>query len=98
MSYSDSLIIVTLMSLVKCFFISMNKYFSEDPALIFASNLRSLRLSHGYTQARLAKITDLSPRQIIRYEQGVSEPTLTALIAIANVFNVSVDYLCGRNL
>jgi len=33
---------------------------------------------------------------IFNYEAGESSPTLEKLEALANVFDVSLDYLCGR--
>jgi transcriptional regulator with XRE-family HTH domain len=32
----------------------------------------------------------------IRYEIGTSEPTQEILVKIADIFNVSADYLLGR--
>lgn len=62
----------------------------------FSERLKMLRTQKNVLQSQLAKECNLSVRQIIRYEQGVSEPTMSALIALADYFDVSLDYLVGR--
>lgn len=38
----------------------------------------------------------VSQPSYIRYENGTSEPSQENLVKIANIFDVSVDYLLGR--
>lgn len=61
----------------------------------FKTNLRNLRIEKGITQPDLAKDLHVSNAIISYWETGKREPTLSALIAIANYFNVSLDYLTG---
>lgn len=58
--------------------------------------LKELRKARGISQLKLA--TDLNTNQntISRYETGEREPGIHELIAIADYFNISVDYLLGR--
>lgn len=42
-----------------------------------------------------AKLNITQP-SYIRYENGTSEPSLETLTKIADIFDVSVDYLLGR--
>lgn len=58
--------------------------------------LKELRNQHGYTQQQLADYLDITVRSYQRYESGDCEPPLVTLIAIADFFNVTVDYLLGR--
>ena len=58
--------------------------------------LKSLRLSSGVSQSQIAKAAKVSTTQYQNYEYGKSEPTATVLIALADFFDVSLDYLCGR--
>ena len=44
----------------------------------------------------LGELCGLSKDIIRKYEQGEREPTATSLIAIADYFEVSIDYLVGR--
>jgi transcriptional regulator with XRE-family HTH domain len=62
---------------------------------LFAVRLKDLR-----TNAKL-KAEDfvqfgISGRMIFKYERAEQSPTLEKLVALANVFGVSLDYLCGR--
>ena len=56
-----------------------------------------LRKIHNLTQKQLASETSLSVRGILNYELEVRIPTLEIAIALADYFNVSLDYLCGRS-
>ncbi len=49
----------------------------------------------NYSQLKLAKETGLTPAAISQYESNLRKPNADALKKIANVFNVSVDYLLG---
>jgi len=55
-----------------------------------------LRLAHGLTQQELAKHLGISPVTISGYENGHREPTIEMLERIADYFDVTVDYLLGR--
>ena len=57
--------------------------------------LKMLRKQVGLTQANLAKKLKISPSTIGMYEQGRREPDSEMLVKIAELFNVSVDYLIG---
>ena len=63
---------------------------------IFNNRLKELRDIHGIELKELAEIMDVSIRSYQRYESGEREPSIEQLIAIANYYNVSVDYLFGR--
>lgn len=59
--------------------------------------IKELRISKGLTQKQLAKETGLSERGLQNYELGERVPTLQATIALADFFDVSLDYLTGRS-
>ena len=63
---------------------------------IGSMRLKELRLSKNLSQIALAKSLEISPRNYQRYEYGEREPTVSTLTAIADFFNVSIDYLVGR--
>lgn len=63
----------------------------------FASRLRELRKERGLTQKQLAEQTGASERGIQNYELGVRSPAFDVLISLADFFDVSLDYLCGRS-
>lgn len=62
---------------------------------MFGELLRELRKDHGMTQAELAKQLFLSPLTISSYECGHSVPDDATKIKIAQLFDVSLDYLLG---
>ena len=58
--------------------------------------LKELREAHGLSQVRLAIDLNLNQNSVSRYENGTREADYKTLIAIADYFNVSLDYLLGR--
>lgn len=64
--------------------------------LPFSDNLRALRLAHNLTQKDIGALAGVTPITISSYESGKSVPTMHQLIAIADVLNVSLDALVGR--
>lgn len=64
---------------------------------LFNEHLKQLRQSHSVTQKQLAEFIGASERGIQNYEIGVRKPTYDVLIALADYFNVSLDYLVGRS-
>ena len=63
---------------------------------IFRERLLEQRRLYGYTQRQMAEKLNLSQPSYVRYENGTSEPTQENLVKIADLFDVSVDYLLGR--
>lgn len=63
----------------------------------FADRLRSLRQDNALTQQDIAQVLDVSKSSINMYERGQREPNLELLEAIADYFNVDMDYLIGRS-
>ncbi len=60
------------------------------------ANLKKLRKEHGYSQKALADLLGITQQAIYKYENLSVEPDIRTLIGIADIFNVSVDYLIGR--
>ena len=58
--------------------------------------LKELRTSRKISQVKLAMDLNLTQNSISRYENGEREADYDTLVAIADYFNVSVDYLLGR--
>lgn len=63
----------------------------------FPEKLKMLREKHGYTQQRLADSLHVTKNSISHYERNISMPDLDILCAIADIFDVSLDYLLGRS-
>ena len=62
----------------------------------FAERLKSLRREKGWSQQRLADELDLSKSSVNMYERGEREPGFETMEAIADLFNVDMNYLYGR--
>lgn len=52
--------------------------------------LRELRISHGATQAEVAKVIDVSPQQYQKYEDAQSRCSLPYLITLSKHFEVHI--------
>ena len=63
----------------------------------FAKVFKSLRTQHKLTQQELATKLGVSRSAIGMYENGEREPDFETLEAIADFFNVDMDYLIGRS-
>lgn len=61
-----------------------------------ATRLKELRTSREILAKDMAANLDLSYRNYQRYENGDIDIPCTKLIALADFFGVSVDYLVGR--
>ncbi|MCI8350739.1 MAG: helix-turn-helix transcriptional regulator [Oscillospiraceae bacterium] len=64
---------------------------------IFGEHLRNIRKSRHLTQKQLAINIGASERGIQQYELGERKPAYDMLIALADYFDVSLDYLVGRS-
>lgn len=62
----------------------------------FSKRLVELRQSRNLTQKQLARELNLSEVGIQNYEGERRKPAFDILIALADYFDVSLDYLVGR--
>lgn len=58
--------------------------------------LKALRKQKGISQLKLALDLGMNQNSISRYENGEREADYKTLIAFADYFNVSIDYLLER--
>lgn len=59
--------------------------------------IRLERNKNNLSQAMLGKILNVSQQAIGKWEKNIAEPDTNALSKLSEVFNVSVDYLLGRD-
>ena len=64
---------------------------------VLGNRIRRLRKEAKLTQAQLGKLLDCSGSTISLYEGGQRSPDTLMLVRLADVFEVSVDYLLGRD-
>lgn len=62
---------------------------------ILAQRLRQCRKEHGFTQKEAAIYSDITEHAYQNYELGTREPKVSILMKIAELYNVSMDYLAG---
>ena len=63
---------------------------------MFSQNLQKLRASKNISQEQLADKIGVSRQSVSAWESGKSSPELEKLVAISNLFNVSLDELTGE--
>lgn len=62
----------------------------------FPTRLKNLRESRRIYQREIAETLGVTTRAYQFYESGRSEPNIKTLIALADYYHVSIDYLVGR--
>ncbi|MFQ9422977.1 MAG: helix-turn-helix domain-containing protein [Christensenellaceae bacterium] len=62
----------------------------------FGKQLKGLRNQKGLKQTDMATLLGITVRAYQNYELEAREPSLSVLIALADFFDVSLDYLVGR--
>ena len=62
---------------------------------IFCERLKDLRIEKNVGQVELANEIKVSKGIISLWENGLREPKLGNLVALAKYFQVSIDYLAG---
>ena len=58
--------------------------------------IRDLREDKGLTQKEVAGLCFISKKTYERYENGERIPPIDFFERIADIYEVSIDYLCGR--
>lgn len=71
----------------------MPKGFDKE---VLRKRITETREDQGLSQAELAEKAGVTPAAISQIEKGHRVPTIPVLHRIANVLNVSIDYLTGK--
>ncbi len=59
--------------------------------------IKELRLEKNISQKKLADAIGVSQKAIDFWERGVNEPKAYYIVKLADYFEVSADYILGRN-
>lgn len=59
----------------------------------FSTTIRTLRKKNGYTQEEVSNKLNIQRQTYCNYENACRTPPLEIIIALARLYNVSVDYL-----
>jgi len=81
---------------VKGLFEKSEKFF-RGFKMEFSERLKKLRKDTGLTQVDVASKLGISQQAYASWERGVKKPTQDNLVKIAQILNVSVDYLVGNS-
>lgn len=73
-------------------------YNTNEVILMLTDKLKELRLSYGFKQSELADKLSISTSRYGQYERGDRMPDYNMLVKIADIYNISLDYLLGRNI
>ena len=66
--------------------------------LIIAQNLKTLRNEQNLTQEQVADVIGVKRNVYGRYENDTRTIPIELLIKLADFYNVSLDYLVGREI
>ncbi len=66
-----------------------------DKRNVFGERLKELRNYRNLSQMQLSELTGISQSAIAKWELHKTEPTASAIVALAEFFNESSDYLLG---
>ena len=65
--------------------------------MTFGERLKMYRTQKGLSQEKIAEMLDVSRQAVTKWEAGQTTPSSDNLIALANLYDVSLDELIGKN-
>ncbi len=74
----------------------ITNYYKSEIVINIGNKLKELRAAEGWTQAEVAERINTSRVNYTRYETGKVRPDYEMLIALADVFEISLDELFDR--
>ena len=63
---------------------------------VFGKRLKDLRIEKNLSQHALALEIHYAQSVVCDWESGKTDPTASAIVAVADYFNVSCDFLLGK--
>ena len=64
--------------------------------LKIADNIRFFRKANNLTQEELSKQHKKKKNLVSNYENGISTPDIYTLVKLADIFDITIDELVGR--
>jgi len=64
---------------------------------MISERIKLLREHEGMTQSMLARKLGITRSSVNAWEMGISAPSTKCLVELAEIFNVSTDYILGRD-
>ena len=90
---------------IKTVFLHLKKYFKfvfsyifsfNNTSMSFGKRVAELRKEHKISQEELSKKIQVHQNVIGRYEREEAKPSIEIASKLADIFNVSLDYLVGK--
>ena len=78
-------------------FLKLKKEKEEEKKKLFSARLKELRLQHGISQEELAEQIGIKQNSYSDWENGKCKPSYEKLEKIADFFEISLDWLFGRD-
>ena len=66
--------------------------------LDYGKAMKEIRKVYGYTQAQLAKATNIVQPNISAWENNVNVPSIDFCVRLADFYGISIDELIGREI
>jgi len=61
--------------------------------MVLGERIKRLRQERGWSQMQISKKLNVHQKQISGYERGIHAPSIELLMRMAELFNVSLDYI-----
>ena len=85
--------------MLKCQYIQTYvSFYQKEFLMAYYRRIRDLREDNDYTQSYVAKILGITQQQYSLYESGRRDIPTTALLALADLYNTTTDYILGREI
>ena len=69
--------------------------YPEVISMNYSERIRALREDADKTQSQIASLLQVGQRTYCDYEKGKTRIPVDSLIMLAQLYNVSMDYICG---
>jgi len=76
--------------------ISDSQWATENLSMVIPKRLKTAREAHGFAQAEVGRRLHIGQGTVSELENGTSKPSLIMLYRLAGLYEVSLDFLCGR--
>lgn len=93
------------LSVKNCYHTNMNMKITKEEIneslknlLLFPQRLKELRTQNNLSQTSLAKVLEISRQSYNAFESGKCYPSYENLLKLSYIFDVSIDYLLGKNI
>lgn len=63
----------------------------------YSNRIKELRIAKQMNQEQLAEMLDVTKQAVSQYERGSRKPSIPILESLCDIFNVSADYLLGKD-